>query len=83
MKHFINPAIDCVFKAILGSEENIHLLIQFLNGILAPLCPITTVEILNPYNERDFTTDKLSIVDVKARDDEGRNLPNRGSVKNP
>jgi len=30
------------------------------------------VEILNPYNEREFLDDKLSIVDVKARDALGR-----------
>ena len=30
--------------------------------------PITEVEILNPYHEREFVSDKLSIVDVKARD---------------
>lgn len=30
------------------------------------------MEILNPYNEREFLDDKLSIVDVKARDAQGR-----------
>ena len=30
------------------------------------------MEILNPYNEREFLDDKLSIVDVKARDQAGR-----------
>ncbi len=30
------------------------------------------VEILDPYNEREFLDDKLSIVDVKARDGAGR-----------
>ena len=68
MRHFINPTIDCVFKAILGSQENIDLLCHFLNGILSPLAPITSVEILNPYNEREFLTDKLSVVDIKAKD---------------
>ena len=71
MKHRIDPKVDCVFKALLGSEENRNLLIHFLNAILANelAAPITSVEILNPYNEKEFITDKLSIVDVKARDE--------------
>jgi chromosome segregation ATPase len=31
MKHRIDPKIDCVFKALLGSEENRNLLLHFLN----------------------------------------------------
>ncbi len=33
---------------------------------------VVEVQILNPYNERQFLTDKQSIVDVKARDDQER-----------
>ena len=52
--------------------ENKNLLLDFLNAVLAPQFPISDVEILNPYNEREFYSDKLTIVDVKARDEEGR-----------
>ena len=74
MHHPIDPKIDCVFKALLGAEDNRALLIHFLNALLgAELpAPISAVEILNPYNEREFLDDKLSIVDVKARDERGR-----------
>ncbi len=74
MRHPIDPKIDCVFKALLGSEDNRALLIHFLNALLgAELpAPVSAVEILNPYNEREFLDDKLSIVDVKARDAQGR-----------
>ncbi|MBK5937773.1 Rpn family recombination-promoting nuclease/putative transposase [Halochromatium roseum] len=74
MRHPIDPKIDCVFKALLGAETNRALLIHFLNAILGSElpAPITSVEILNPYNEREFLDDKLSIVDVKARDDSGQ-----------
>jgi hypothetical protein len=34
--------------------------------------PITEVEILNPFNEKEFIGDKLSIVDIKARDAQQR-----------
>ena len=71
MKHRIDPKIDCVFKALLGAEENRNLLAHFLNAILASdlRAPITHVDILNPYNDKEFLDDKLSIVDVKARDE--------------
>ncbi|SMF93455.1 conserved hypothetical protein (putative transposase or invertase) [Methylomagnum ishizawai] len=74
MKHRIDPKIDCVFKALLGAEENRNLLIHFLNAVLdgeLP-APITEVQILNPFNEKEFLDDKLSIVDVKAQDGAGR-----------
>ena len=74
MKHPIDPKVDCVFKALLGSESNINLLIHFLNAMLQGelAAPICSVEILNPYNEKEFLDDKLSIVDVKAKDQQGR-----------
>jgi predicted transposase/invertase (TIGR01784 family) len=74
MKHQIDPKIDCVFKALLGSEENRNLLVHFLNAVLNAELPepIISVEILNPYNDKEFLDDKLSIVDVKARDNQDR-----------
>jgi predicted transposase/invertase (TIGR01784 family) len=74
MQHPIDPKIDCVFKALLGSEDNRNLLIHFINAILgADLpAPVSAVAILNPYNEREHRSDKLSIVDIKAEDDRGR-----------
>lgn len=72
--HPINPKIDCVFKAILGAEAHKNLLIDFLNAMLETslASPIQQVELLNPYNEKEYLTDKLSIVDVKAHDQLGR-----------
>jgi len=74
MKHKINPTVDCVFKAILGTEKNKNLLIHFLNAILEPKngSRIQDVTLLNPYNEREFIGDKLTIVDVKAIDENGK-----------
>jgi predicted transposase/invertase (TIGR01784 family) len=73
MRHAIDPKIDCVFKALLGAEANRDLLVHFLNAMLGGElpAPIVDVVILNPYNEREFLDDKLSIVDVKARDAAG------------
>ena len=74
MKHRIDPKIDCVFKALLVSVENRNLLVHFLNAILTSdlTAPINEVEILNPYNDKEFLDDKLSVVDVKAKDNDGR-----------
>lgn len=74
MKYPIDPTVDCVFKSLLGSESNINLLIHFLNAMLQGelKSPICSVEILNPYNEKEFEDDKLSIVDIKAQDQQQR-----------
>jgi predicted transposase/invertase (TIGR01784 family) len=74
MKHNIDPQVDCVFKALLGKEENSNLLVHFLNAVLgAELSePIVSVVIINPYNDKEFLDDKLTIVDVKANDQSGR-----------
>ncbi len=73
MRHRIDPKVDCVFKALLGAEANRGLLIHFLNAVLGTDLPwpIVAVEILNPYNDKEFLDDKLSVVDIKARDTEG------------
>ena len=52
MKHRIDPKIDCVFKALLGSVENRNLLVHFLNAVLVDdlTSPITDADKLNPNN---------------------------------
>ena len=74
MKHKINPLVDCVFKAILGKTQNKNLLIHFLNAVLEPEkgSLIRDVTITNPYNEREFIGDKLTVVDLKAVDQKGK-----------
>ena len=74
MRHPIDPKVDCVFKALLGAESNHDLLIHFLNAVLGADLPrpIVAVEIQNPYNEKEFLDDKLTVVDVKARDATGQ-----------
>ena len=72
LKHSIDPMVDCVFKALLGAPENINLTINFLNAVLKPDVPIKDVDILNPYNEKEFHSDKLTIVDIKVKDTQER-----------
>ena len=67
----IDPKVDFAFKLIFGSPEHTRITIHFLNAILNPPHPITWVEILNPIQGKDFAEDKLVILDVLARDEQG------------
>jgi predicted transposase/invertase (TIGR01784 family) len=63
----INPRVDIAFKKIFGVEENKDILISLLNSIISEEDQVDEIELLNPYNERNFKKDKLSILDIKAR----------------
>lgn len=70
----IDPRVDFAFKRLFGIESNKPLLIDLLNAVLGnePDRRVVDVTLLNPFHERDFEADKLSIVDLKARDQAGR-----------
>ena len=70
----IDPTNDYVFRLTFGDPANSDLLIDLLNAILQLPSPIAEVEILNPFIEQEFETDKLAILDIKARDSDGRLL---------
>ncbi len=70
----IDPTNDYVFRLAFGDPANSDLLIHLLNAILELPSPIVNVEILNPFIEQEFETDKLAILDIKARDSDGRLL---------
>jgi len=69
MSSFINPLSDIFIKYLLGSEKNKDLLLSFINAVLedAGLDKIVDVTIRNPFNVKEFTIDKESVVDVKAQ----------------
>lgn len=70
----IDPKVDFAFKWLFGREQTLPLLVDFLNAVLntPPDQEIVWLELLNPFNEKDSADDKLSIVDLKARDRSGR-----------
>ncbi len=70
----ISPLVDFAFKLMLGSPEHTGVTIHFLNSILVDQPRITHVEILNPFLEKDFEDDKLSVLDILATDEHGRLL---------
>jgi len=53
-------------------EENKDLLISLINSIVGEEDQVVTVTLLNPYNPKSFKQDKLSILDIKAENQEGK-----------
>ena len=70
----IDPKIDIAFKKIFGTPQWRNLTMALINAVLQP--PpwerLVELELLNPYSEKMKLDDKLSILDIKARDDQGR-----------
>ena len=69
MPELLSPTVDFVFKRIFGDERNKDVLVDFLNSIFEsahrPL--IESVEILNPFIDKEALTDKMSVLDIRAR----------------
>ena len=68
----ISPRVDIAFKKIFGVEENKDLLISLINSVVGSEGQVSDVTLLNPYNLKNFKTDKLSILDIKARGLDGK-----------
>jgi len=68
----LNPRIDFVFKKLFGAEENKELLIDFINAFVSEEDKVRDIVLKNPYNEKEFIDDKLSIMDIKAQDIGGK-----------
>ncbi len=61
---------DVVFKYVFGGEQSTMILRSLLSAVQedAGYAPVASVEIRNPFNEKDADDAKLSFVDVRARD---------------
>src|SRR5438132_10436556 len=70
----IDPKVDYAFKHLFGREATRPILIDLLDNILdpGPGRELRDLELLNPFNPKEALDDKLSILDIKARDDSGR-----------
>src|ERR1700682_5116026 len=70
----IDPKVDYAFKHVFGRDATRPILIDLLNQILQPAAghEILEIELLNPFNPKETLDDKLSILDIKARDQTGR-----------
>ena len=68
----LNPRVDFAFKKLFGSKENKELLISFINAVVSKENQVRDVVLLNPYNNKEHSRDRLSILDIKATDEQGR-----------
>ena len=68
----INPRVDIAFKKIFGVEENKDLLVSLINSIVGEEDQVSDITLLNPYNPKHFKSDKLSILDIKATNQDGK-----------
>jgi predicted transposase/invertase (TIGR01784 family) len=74
MKPGVNPKVDFAFKRLFGRDGNQPVLRHMLHAVLQPRPAeqIVDLELLNPFNDKETLDDKLSILDIKARDQSGR-----------
>jgi len=74
MSSGIDPKVDFAFKWLFGRLATAALLIDLLNAVLQLPSgrKIVHIEILNPFTEKAALDEKLSILDIKARDQMGR-----------
>ena len=70
----VNPTVDYAFKHLLGRDSTRPILVSVVDSVLdpAPAHRIRDIELLNPFNPKETLDDKLSILDIKARDQSGR-----------
>lgn len=85
MNELLDPRVDVIFKRIFGSEHNRDVLLAFLNSTFReagePL--LTEIVLLNPYTEADSPSDKLSIMDIKAKTADGKLINIEMQLFNP
>lgn len=62
----LNPLNDFVFKYILGTDASKIALLDFINAVLQGEPEIQDVQLLNPFNPKEYESEKSSILDIKA-----------------
>jgi predicted transposase/invertase (TIGR01784 family) len=74
MKPQTDPKVDYAFKHVFGREPGKPALISLIEAVLQPppTQRIAALHLLNPFNDKEAQDDKLSVLDIKARDQSGR-----------
>jgi predicted transposase/invertase (TIGR01784 family) len=67
----VDPKVDYAFKHLFGRDVTRPILIDVINSVLSPPL-VQDIELLTPFNPKEALDDKLSILDIKARDQSGR-----------
>jgi predicted transposase/invertase (TIGR01784 family) len=73
MAQRMDPKVDYAFQRVYGTPGHEDILLSFLNAVLEEtLPPLVSVTILNPVTQPELESEKLSILDVRALDDQNR-----------
>ena len=67
MKPQSDPKVDYACKHVFGREQSIPALASLLGAVLQPPPgqQILSLELLNPFNDKEALDDKLSVLDVE------------------
>ena len=76
MERLVNPTSDFFVRYLLGQEENKSVLLDFINAVLTDsgFKPAVDLTIENPFNLKSYMSDKESILDVKAIDENHKSI---------
>ena len=76
MQTGIDPKVDYAFKRVFAGSESGDILPNLLNAVLMRPedKPLTSIEVLNPFSHKETLEDRQIILDVKARDEHGRDF---------
>ena len=83
---FISPTSDIFIKYLFGmdTEESNQLVLSFINAVLedADFQPVVRIIQKNPFNYKEFKSDKLSVLDIQVEDEKGKvyNVEVQGSA---
>ena len=65
------PTMDFVFKGLFGNEKRPELLISFLNAVLTPDEPITSITFKDRTIDKQYKEDKMGTLDILATTNKG------------
>ena len=65
---------DILFKIVFGTQQNEPILRALLNALLgySGVDRITRVDLINPFNEKNYSDERGVVLDIKAQDGKGR-----------
>ncbi len=74
METGIDPKVDIAFKRVFAGKECLAITPNLLNAVLnlSGKQRIVSIRILNPFSHKESVEDRQIILDVKARDESGR-----------
>ena len=69
-----DPKSDLFTTVLLGDQKNESLLLSYINGVFLDVgkTPIVKATVLNPFNVKKFAESKSIVLDVRAKDEQGR-----------